>query len=1278
MKKLYKYIVLVIGILAFSACTDEIEFSNVVDEGSDVTLKLNVKAHAKNNVIVGRAADDEILYDLHFYVFDQYGNLTGHTPVTGTSLTSPNGSVSITAKTGKSYIYAVANIDQGVYYTISSTDKQLLNNPDGDTKLTLTKLKEIKFNRTISKDNNLLSPKPEDKFYMMSGYINDGNLVNIKQDGVFNEEGEEINTVNLYRIVAKNTLHINTFSTELDEYEKDENGNNVLDEKGNPVKKKLYKGKFTPKSYRLCNVPKGGVLIPNTNISTTSQYLKKTKEDGTVTDNITEDETESSYFENSLDSVFTFYYPENLQVAKTAEEVSACQQNIEANDRVNWKENWVWKDRETNKWNTEGTVKQFVFADDNAAYIEIEGSYEYQGEGENYNANVTYTIHLGDFSTNIKDFNVIRNCNYTYNVIINGVEDIIAEATKDDEGKSKYDNPYAEGLVVRTTTGEHYDVDAHYEARVMAFNMAEIKKLKDDGYGYFLNIATPFSEMDGTMYVKNNGVYSFPEKDEAYCAIHEVESRFSKEDLFGWVRFVENGANQVDPETGLDVPGTSNAIMGPVNTHVCKYPGDEKKKYSYPTGDNGTIVRETKCEGGWMNAFELLEDLYEKANNNNGIVYYTCFIDENYYAGKDWIEYVNKQPRTIQIANKLSISPDGKSVYADVAYSVSQRSIATFYQDTNLKAFGTEIIDEEDKYSKDPYNYEDVRMGEEGSVVKYTIFPPSTTNADNWNGYTNAVTTNKDRNWYDHTVNGNQLVQNYPNTQPLYAAVGKACMSRNRDNDGDGSIDSDEVRWYLASVEQYHALYIAQESLPAESKLISDQDLRTLNDVDYSPNWDQSGHDIRGKYHYYTSSARTSAGTYWPEEGMTNNGLENSTTFMQRAELVRCVRTLQSGTTTNKGYGLQAPDKYYKFNKESNKPDYYIFDLSGIKTRRTAMPVLANHNELQPLNELSPLFEVAKESLYKDEVYKLDDLTSKEYDPCSTYSQEKDSDGNPIDHGTWRTPNQKEVALMLAEIPSEMKARRHGTRTRFSASITDDDPYNVSWHGPYNWHYRYAFSVETSGKFNVTGNDFMPDNTRSVTNVDIRCVRDVAPRKVTNVSLSPTSVELESNKTVTLTFVIIEGVTFTINAHGLIDANSETGTIINNADGTINYTPNSSDTQTITFKTKDAVCDGIVTISCDDIVQSTLTFSRNWGTKDVSNGNRNYRGDYTIKVGTTTIGSCSYEYQRNTYSRLNNIRFNGSYDGTLDNNTSITITNGTYTISTTIGNLINGTGLRFN
>ena len=101
---------------------------------------------------------------------------------------------------------------------------------------------------------------------------------------------------------------------------------------------------------------------------------------------------------------------------------------------------------------------------------------------------------MGDFVTDIQDFNVIRNSNYTYEVVVNGVDDIIAEATRNPVENPSYDNPYAEGIVIRTTTGEHYDVDAHYEARVMAFNLEELRTLQRQNLGFFLNIETPFKK----------------------------------------------------------------------------------------------------------------------------------------------------------------------------------------------------------------------------------------------------------------------------------------------------------------------------------------------------------------------------------------------------------------------------------------------------------------------------------------------------------------------------------------------------------------------------------------------------------------------------------------------------------------------------------------------------------------------------------------------------------------------------------------------------------------
>ena len=52
MKKLYKYIVLVIGILAFSACADEELVGSFGETGSDVTLSLSLKPEINKEILL--------------------------------------------------------------------------------------------------------------------------------------------------------------------------------------------------------------------------------------------------------------------------------------------------------------------------------------------------------------------------------------------------------------------------------------------------------------------------------------------------------------------------------------------------------------------------------------------------------------------------------------------------------------------------------------------------------------------------------------------------------------------------------------------------------------------------------------------------------------------------------------------------------------------------------------------------------------------------------------------------------------------------------------------------------------------------------------------------------------------------------------------------------------------------------------------------------------------------------------------------------------------------
>ena len=81
---------------------------------------------------------------------------------------------------------------------------------------------------------------------------------------------------------------------------------------------------------------------------------------------------------------------------------------------------------------------------------------------------------------------------------------------------------------------------------------------------------------------------------------------------------------------------------------------------------------------------------------------YTCFIDEYYYVGKPLREFINQQPRTIQIWTyyKKNEEPSSNSSVSMAAYTFSQYSICTIYDldkldaDEKVNGWGTEWTQE--------------------------------------------------------------------------------------------------------------------------------------------------------------------------------------------------------------------------------------------------------------------------------------------------------------------------------------------------------------------------------------------------------------------------------------------------------------------------------------------------------------------------------------------------------------------------------------------------------
>lgn len=616
-----------------------------------------------------------------------------------------------------------------------------------------------------------------------------------------------------------------------------------------------------------------------------------------------------------------------------------------------------FNDREKNTYDDTGK-KSFVNAPANATYVVIHGKYQ----GGDYAGDLSYTVHLGDFTHNMSDFSVAANSNYEYTLTIKGVNNFIAESQK----IAGADDPGSEGVVIFKGT-DILEVDCHYEARVMKFSMSELNQIINvDNYGYILKIQTAFCETISMIVDGEGRIYDAAEfkTHSNPTVLTTVGTDGMPVDVskilisgnadFDWVRFVKNtGASYSTPNLNVGCLVQNSSTSTHSISDVCAYPGK----------DNTQTI------------FEFLRDLYKAGkeqtasyfNATGSSVYVTCFVDENYYPDKNWTEYVNKsEPRRMYFANELFVSADGQSSFARAKYVVSQKSIWTFYKlDPTLKPFGLEFVSEEKAQGVD--------------VVKGT----NSLNVP-WDGRASAISNNKNKGFYANSTKST-------GKQDIYTGAYKACMSRNRDEDGDGTIDENEIKWYLASVDQYKGMWAGEEAFDTDARLFK----ATESEWAALKKAFGKGDDAKlSPWHYFTCS---SANTFWAEEGCAT-GTNGSAT------MVRCIRTLASNSE-----GLESAETYYSY--KDNIVELKLNDVA-LRTHQSG--------------GFQTYFERGKDSnkLYKKFKIASANLTGGPYSKTQVISTAKGSGFiNSSDDvcqkaagygGSWRVPNQRELSIMSA------------------------------------------------------------------------------------------------------------------------------------------------------------------------------------------------------------------------------------------------------------------------
>ena len=870
--------------LLLSSCSEDI-FPGGSESNEDVTISLAYSDVSPRDIVVNsRATDAEErhLDNLYIYIFDGNGNLKGYKGIEGeanltqnTSSTNKAQITGIKTRSGESYIYAVANISTGLYPVETSSGTVAANklpinlNEEtaraGGYDFTLDQLKALTFKR----NNTTIDITSA---FLMSGAVQDGNLVNITTAGTI-ASGD--NAIRLSRIVSKVKFTIKAAKTT------------------------GVTRSFKLETYDIMNIAVDGSLVGKIDGNSRNKTTNVNNNIGnTVRPNDVENDAQ----------FFEVYLPENLQDA-----VNDVTTQAERED------------------DSQSIPKEFTNAPAKGTYVMLKGKYEETTSSSTKSADVTYYVHLGDCSRDKNNYDVERNCKYTYNITVAGVDKIIVEAKKE----SGADQPGAEGVVLEYgATGKNMTLDSHYEYMVMRFYQNDIQALKKAGKGYFYQVYALGNHTD----VINVGATTVGKKNDVDTS---------------WIQFAikcrRDGSSSTYSEdktnrgTACSYPGTNANDL---------YTVDKFLKYLYDNANSTSI---------WTGGYDY--------NKGSYYVDATCFISENYYKNLTWNQYVNDvDKRAFYVANEVKTSNDGRSVYAQTQYGLTQYNIQTFYDRSkagSITAYGCETINDE----------EGKGFSVNGGGSTY-----QSAGSDTWNGRANMVADiNTRTDTWKSLKNNTSLI--------------KACMSRNRDLNGDGKISDDEIRWYAPTISQYIGIWIGEEIMSGESKLFN-KATSTLS----------TSNDPGCRMLYYSSTYNEN--TYFSEEGLATN--HNNSAYPPK--LVRCLRNLKSNDV---GYN-RTPAKYYTYESSVvtlNNVDEKALNTSGEQGELNA------HTERSALNKPAKKFKISNEKYY-GEGYT--DRWGNWHLTGIAPTQEHVVDGtfkcyNNYEEGDkkWRVPNQRELSVMF-------------------------------------------------------------------------------------------------------------------------------------------------------------------------------------------------------------------------------------------------------------------------
>ncbi len=793
--------------------------------------------------------------------------------------------------------------------------------------------------------------------------------------------------------------------------------------------------------WEVCNVPNRCYLF--------SDYDGGRAPEGTVYFG-----TEQAYFEETVEEggdtwyVFSFYMLESRFAAKAhADEYHLREKQTKTNtDKTGYggddSEYYV----ENGDW---------VYALPNAPYVKFDMILTLTPDGitalggtvnHALTSDTIFTVHLGDFSNaGFDDYNTLRGTYYTYEITIVNSGSIYAEVKSDNEIQ-----PGQEGYLL-LTDDEIVNADCHYEYHSITFTYDP--ETSPEKFSWY--VKTPFTSAVGggpQKSYKTVGGIDYPLYDP-----HDTDGILLD---YRWVKF-----------------GINKIVGDEYTTNRLAYPGDNAYNKDWGVGENGPwnsahptlldisqliqyIFEETRKETASPGSSDFKTD----SSTGEKVIRATIFIDEFYYESDPrietnspqadpnlWRQFVNAHPREMHILSKTVQSRDRKSDVIESSHSVIQQSIQTIYnvyEPTLRSIWGCEHLDEIKQ--KEPAGagdwlywpagcIEEERYGANSDIGKengrlnsayiWGIYNRQDNNGSmvsprrEWSNFLNYEVDNKVPELRDDDTDGSHH----------YQGMAWSCLTRNRDNDGNGFIDPEEIRWYLAASQQLIGMWVGTESLSTSARL-------------YQP--------APGQWRAHVVSS-TEKRVAWSEEGAgateyrfdfppsggpsTDYHTWASASDAAVGESVRCLRNIGTYDEDGKVKDISSapvtvvPDRYFTLERNSGESvssyhskitdpgtgseyysdDFFIFSFNRLNTKsiREFSPSELPYHDQMSLNN-----RVYVKMITQPYSTILDEFNVKNGDVNSIITQKGYNDYCPPGY---RFPNHTEWLLMELYLPSQ-------------------------------------------------------------------------------------------------------------------------------------------------------------------------------------------------------------------------------------------------------------------